>query len=526
MIPLVASRPAMTLQGPLTATAAFLLAAIAVWMSRVSLIVFAVAALLLLLVIAAAALRWPRATLVLVALSAILDRYIVAGLLPPTLGVATHLSSEGLLAVVGGVIAWRSWTAGRFIEAFRHPATVFLILFFALGLIATVVNRVPIEQAFGGLLFTLDAAVLFYLARMVGFDVHQAMAGVAALVALLFAAGVIAILQALLRPDVFGLTALIGRFGEAYRLASIFGDPNVFAALISATAPFAVMGAIHASRRRDRWLCLLLVFGLVLPLWLSFSRGGWLGMLTGFSIATLILDRRAWLVGIAMIALGFGVATTMPRNLAAPTSSETPPNVIDSTQERIDTIGKGQDLRTLFILNAVPILHDHPLVGVGPGRYGGAIAKIFGTPVYREYGTTALFTDPQQDTVDDFWLHTAVEGGVLGVLALAGAMLTIAIPIYRAALSAKGRRRILLVGIAAAGTSLVINSLTTMLLEANSVAFVFWFLLGIGSMLAEPAGSAWMGHRGAPEPEDDKPLARNEPLLELGHGAAQTSHAS
>ena len=39
-------------------------------------------------------------------------------------------------------------------------------------------------------------------------------------------------------------------------------------------------------------------------------------------------------------------------------------------------------------------------------------------------------------------------------------------------------------GIGGAVIALAINALTTMLLEANSVAFLFWFLLGIGSQLA------------------------------------------
>ena len=41
-----------------------------------------------------------------------------------------------------------------------------------------------------------------------------------------------------------------------------------------------------------------------------------------------------------------------------------------------------------------------------------------------------------------------------------------------------------LAGIGGAVIGLAVNGLTTMLLEANSVAFLFWFLLGIGSQLA------------------------------------------
>jgi O-antigen ligase len=123
------------------------------------------------------------------------------------------------------------------------------------------------------------------------------------------------------------------------------------------------------------------------------------------------------------------------------------------------------------------------LIGVGPGRYGGAAADIYGTPVYAEYGTDELFEDPTQRTVDDFWLHLVVESGLLGLatyLAMLGAALA---PIVRAARRAVGAREVALAGIGGAVIGLGVNALTTMLLEANSVAFLFWFLLGVGSQL-------------------------------------------
>jgi putative inorganic carbon (HCO3(-)) transporter len=329
---------------------------------------------------------------------------------------------------------------------------------------------------------------------MIGFTSRQAVAAISGFVGLMLVAAFIAFLQGLLTPELFGLRVLVGRFGEAYRLASIFGDPNIFAALISAAAPFAIVGTVRFGRPRDRWLSGAAAFLLLLAMWLSFSRGGWLGMLVGFVVGALLLDRRALLVGLAVIVLAFGTAVVMPRDIVGGILGERRPDLIGSTFNRFGTIGEGQDLRTLFILNGIPIVADRPLLGVGPGRYGGAAADIFGTPVYAEYGTDALFTDPSQRTVDDFWLHLLVESGVLGFMAFVGMVLTALVPIVRATVREIGRRRVVLTGIAIATLALVVNSVTTMLLEANSVAFVFWFLLGIGSLVAahedtEPAAA-------------------------------------
>jgi O-antigen ligase len=471
---------------PAYAVTAFgvILATLAIWLSRVSLVGFATLAVLLLALIAYASMRWPRTVLVLVAMSAILDRYVVAGLLPSSYGFATHITSETLLAVAGVTVTWTAWRTGTFIPALRHPATVFLGLFLALAAISTLVNRVPITQAVAGLIFTIDAAALFYLARMVGFNLKQALIAISALVALLIVASVLAVLQALLDPNLLGLNSLVGRFGEPYRLASIFGDPNVFGALLSATLPFAIATAVRAPRPRDRWIAAPIVLLLSVALWLTFSRGGWIGMLGGFTVAGLILDRRSWLVGMAALVVAFAIVATMPRNLALAKSSHGAENPVTSTQSRFETVGKGLDLRSLFVLNGIPILADHQLVGVGPGRYGGAAADIFGTPIYAEYGTNLLLTRPDQRTVDNFWLHLFVEFGVLGGLAFVGMMLVTGVPILRQAAAATGWRRVALFGIAATALCIIVNSVTTMLLEANSVGYVFWFLLGVGSVLA------------------------------------------
>jgi O-antigen ligase len=127
---------------------------------------------------------------------------------------------------------------------------------------------------------------------------------------------------------------------------------------------------------------------------------------------------------------------------------------------------------------------DHPVLGVGPGRYGGAAADIYDTPVYAQYGTDELFANPTQRTVDDFWLHLVVESGLLGLAAYLAMIGTALVPIVRGARQAAFGREVALAGIAAAVIGLSINAVTTMLLEANSVAFLFWFLLGVGSQLA------------------------------------------
>ncbi len=446
------------------------------------------------LVLAAGAWRWPRVVLMAVVLSPILDRYIVAGLVPSSLGFVAHVTSEALLAAVAIVIGIRGWRDGTLIPAFRHPTAAALVAFAALAVISALINLVPPTVALAGLAFTLDAAVLFVAVRVVGYDLTQGVASVAAFVALVAVAAAVAFAQALLDPNLFGLYALQGRYGEVYRLSAFLGDPNVFGAFVIAAAPFAILGMVAAMRRRWRLIAFGLALLLLIALWISFSRGAWLAFFVGAGIAIALINLRALMAGAALTALAFAIALTMPRDLLVrpPARGASPPprpDLIDSTIGRVDTVSRGQDLRTQFVLNAIPILRDHPLLGVGPGRYGGAVADIFPTPIYPEYGTNKLFSNPLQRTVDNFWLHILIESGVLGLGALLAALAAVGIPAVMAARRAVGRRHVLIGGIAGACAALIVSSVSTMTLESNGVAYVFWFLLGLASLLTAKVGA-------------------------------------
>jgi O-antigen ligase len=445
--------------------------------------IFVAAGALLVAEAAFASLRWPRAALVGVVLSPILDRYLVPGLLAPNAEVLAHFLSEALLLAVGSALVAQAARQTSLRAALDHPTVRFTLVFVVLAAISAVVNAVPAGQALAGIGFTVDAVAIFVLARLVGFGARQALVAIGVLFGLVLVGAVIAIAQAVLSPHLLGLSALRGSFGELYRLAAFFGDPNAFAAFLSASVPIALFGATGLRTSRGRRIAVAAAFLLVLALWLSFSRGGWLGAVGGFAVASLIVDHRPLRVGALVVAVALAVALVMPRNLLCPTCEDRP-DLVGSTFGRISTVGGGQDLRVLFILNGLPIVRDHPLVGVGPGRYGGAAADIYDTPVYDRYATDELFVNPTQRTVDDFWLHIVVESGLLGLaafLAMVGAALG---PIIAAARGAAWGRGVALAGISGAVIGLAINAVTTMLLEANSVAFLFWFLLGVGSQLA------------------------------------------
>jgi putative inorganic carbon (hco3(-)) transporter len=477
-------RTRRSLHAPAAAIAAFLILTLAaIVAARVSPVAFATIGVALAVLVGLAAFRWPRTAIVLVVLSPILDRYVVAGVLPSDAGPVSHFLSEAFLLTVTLAVAARAARDGTLLPALRHPTTVLLAAFCVIALASAALNAVPPHVAALGVVFTLDAAVLFVLARAVTWSTREAALALGAFITIVIAAAVLVVAQGLLTPTLFGFDLVTGRFGEVYRLAAFVGDPNVVGTFITVAAPFAVLAAANATARRPAVMAGVVAYVMLVALWLTFSRGSWLALAVSTAVALVWFGYRTAAIAAAVIAVSFATAIVMPRDLILEEGGGRP-DLIGSTLGRVGAVPEGRDLRSLFVQNAVPIIADHPLLGVGPGRYGGAVADLVETPVYAEYGTDELFTVPTQRTVDNFWLHLVVELGAIGTAIFIAAAAVPWVQVVQAARRAIGARRVMLGGIATAAVAIGASSLTTMLLEANSVGFLFWFVLGVGSVLS------------------------------------------
>jgi len=443
---------------------------------------FLIAGFALLGVLGLASVRWPRVMLIVVVLTpALIDLYAGDRLLPEEVHSVSRFFSEALLVLMTLALAWVGARRGTLVTALRHPFTVAVAVFGAISVVSAIVNAVPPAVAVAGLLFTLDAAILFYLPRMVGYsheDAQRAMWAIAGVVAL---TSLLAIGQALLSPDLLGVTPVAGMSGEGIRVGSLVRDPNILGTLIGMALPFTLFSLVRLPRNRRWWITFGMALALVLALLLTYSRGSWLGVAVGFGVVALIIDRRALVAFGAVVVLAYVTAVVMPKGILAGGSLGY--NPFATTINRFNAVGDSRDLRTLFIVNALPIVAEHPILGVGPGRYGGAAASVFGSPAHVRYGTDLLLTN--QKTVDNFWLHMGVEGGVLGFSAFVAMIGTALIQPIRALRGATGSRFSVPAGVVSATAIVCVATVTTMLLEGNTVAFLFWFVLGIGSM-AEP----------------------------------------
>ena len=455
---------------------------IGAWVAPIAL--YAAGAAMLALFVALAW-RAPRVAIVALVLTPIVDRYLLSLLLPRSLESVSTIFSELLLLVVGTTVAARAARDGTLWPALRHPAVAVLLAFTSVAAASAVVNGVSPMVAGAGIAFTVDAAALFVLPRMARFGIRDLEGAISLFLGLATAAAVLALGQVILHPDLFGLHTVGGAFGEGLRVASFLGNPNMLATVLGMAVPFAAIRTARAGVSPGGALGALVTLVLVMAMLYAFSRGTWLALGIGMLVIGLVLERRALVVVIIAGGLAFGAAHVIPRELLLPASERHRFDFLEATFGRIDAIGEGRDLRFLFVANAAPIIADHPWIGAGPGRYGGAVAARVGSPLYDAYTDGRV---PIGRTVDNFWLHALVEFGAVGVILLLTAIGGSVLALVRAARTAPPRARGVLAGAAAAGIILATVSLTEMVLEGNTTAFAMWFWLGAASVIPLGAG--------------------------------------
>lgn len=481
-------------------------------------------------VVGYAAMRWPLPTLVLSALLTVVDLEITPRVLPEVFRDSPIGLSEPMLAVAGLGIAIGALRRGTFVTAFRDPVLPLVLLFIGLAVVSAIVNATPPVVALLGILMTFDALAIYFTVRMVPIDERAGAAAIAAIVLVVIAASLFGLGQALFDPDLLGFLSMRGNHGEGARISSVFGSPNMLAAAIGIAIPFVLFASLRLEAVRWRWAARVALFILACALLLTFSRGAWLAVALGGLIGGLLIDWRAVVLLLLTVALAWGAVTVMPRaelpnggraadaqtdrggteggegNRNNANESEgggggggrggngttasdgggsgsggrTPdadgPSIIDSTIERLRDLST----RARYLREGLPILLDHPFLGVGPGRYGGAAAAIIPSPVYDEYGTR-LFG---YRTVHNFWLHLLGEAGALGTAVFLTMIAGLLIRFVRGAREADGLRFIILAGATMMLLIAFFHSFAEMIFEGNMPVLIVWLILGIASLLA------------------------------------------
>jgi putative inorganic carbon (hco3(-)) transporter len=187
------------------------------------------------------------------------------------------------------------------------------------------------------------------------------------------------------------------------RATSVFGDPNELGAF--AAVVLVVAGGLWLAGRQ-RWERLLAAAGGTLALaalLLSLSRGAWLGAVVGtIGLAVLLPEARRRIAVLVVAAIG-AAAVLLALAPGAPA---------EVAEERLGTLtspgANPDELRPQAWRLAVDLIGEHPVLGIGPGGFVAA-AEVAGR------GEVS-----GAEHAHDLALTVGAEGGLVGVVLLAG----------------------------------------------------------------------------------------------------------
>ena len=225
------------------------------------------------------------------------------------------------------------------------------------------------------------------------------------------------------------------RFARIDRAQGLFDHPNNLGHVLAFVATGVAAWMTGMPRPGWRWWVVLGVVAAGLAA--SQSRESLLGTVVGIVVIWSLRRQggRIAVIAIALVgALFLGHLFVRPGNLAVlsdrlagvVSAVETPSGTEDCAEFETNNecIQQGRvqprESRVLFYQQGVELLAKRPLLGYGVGHFGGIVAETNDPDWDRHprFGPDGFdLHDYDGTTVDSFWLHLAVETGLLGLLA-------------------------------------------------------------------------------------------------------------
>ncbi|NQV90374.1 hypothetical protein HQ487_03105 [Candidatus Uhrbacteria bacterium] len=239
------------------------------------------------------------------------------------------------------------------------------------------------------------------------------------------------------------------------------------------------------------WIIWLFVIGIP-ALVLTYSRASWFAFLLGFLFIGLLLkhDRRV-LAGFAMFVLflsivlaGSGLNVSLITESPGQSLSERFFESFSLARWRGEYYGLGRVF--WFIHTPLNVVSASPILGFGPGQYGGgAVAALHNTAVYENLGLPfgVFGTD---GAIDNNWFSLWGESGTLGMVFYLWFYLGLFFYALNVAKTHKDPFvQALAMGVCAMLIGVGFNAFTSTLLEIRTSAYYLWMYAGFLYVLAE-----------------------------------------
>ncbi len=285
------------------------------------------------------------------------------------------------------------------------PIHLLVLLYWGIATVATALSPVRSAAFEGWTKLTLYMILFALMARVLRSPrIRSAVILVYLLVALL-----VSVVG--LRQWFFGATALATWVDQGStmvgttRVYSFLGNPNLLAGYILPAVIFSAAAFFAWKRWLPKALALSMWMINASCLVLTYSRGGWIGLVVSSFVLLMLLIYwfsrylpRFWRLWSLPIALGVSAAVVI---LAV--------GAVDPLRDRVMSMFAGRDdssnnFRLNVWMAVVEMIRDRPILGIGPGN--DAFNKIY--PRYQQAGYTAL-------SAYSIPLEISVETGLVGL---------------------------------------------------------------------------------------------------------------
>ena len=235
-----------------------------------------------------------------------------------------------------------------------------------------------------------------------------------------------------------GMISLFRHAAEGFRFASVsdvvwpyFRNHVVYAAMLMTLVPVLLLTRRQAGKK---FLWDLAIGGTLIAIYFSFSRGAWLALTVGL-VAYLLLRKRLLVYGyvMALLLLASLFIWLKQDNRYLQYAPDYKTTIFHPDfSEHWQATYQGKDVSTVerFYrwIAGVRMIEEKPITGFGPSSFYSTY-RPYAVPAYR----TWVSNNPHKSTIHNYFLLTAVEQGIPGLLLfllLFGAILYYAERVY------------------------------------------------------------------------------------------------
>lgn len=241
--------------------------------------------------------------------------------------------------------------------------------------------------------------------------------------------------------------------GLRTRVYSIIGSPNILASLMTLLCPMSVALFFAEKRAFNKFVYFGAAGLMALCLVFTFSRGAWIGFLIAMGVYVFVKDKRLIIPAAFVVLLAALLVPSVTNRLTYMLSEE----YIQSS------LRAGRLVRWI---EGLQIVMARPFLGMGHGMFGGAVA------VNNEVKDVFY--------MDNYYLKTAVEMGLLGLAAFVYLMYTALVWAYRCASQLKDDYyKELSIGAFAGLLGVSSHNLVENVFEVPMMVSYFWVIMAI-----------------------------------------------